>query len=350
MFSSRSDGTNRSERNVAVPVEEVKADKPAEVDETAQEIHKAPRAVEIETTDIHLNMDSPEKSLIYPGPRVVTGGDLAMARSLIEKIRSITRKDFMVDHDGRFWRGRDDSQAVDGRWCRMRLISGSPPELHALPSPMHENMVQTLMHPGLSRGGLIYVCGGTGCGKTTTASAIVVSRLKALGGLAYTVEEPPEMPLNGWHGKGYCTQTWVAGDDSVDWQESMRGVLRSQPAKTPVMLYIGEVRDQETGIAMLRAANNGFLVIATGFGSDIVSGIDAFVGLVGKDSKTAISSALRAVVYQRIDHRFYSQIMVSSTQNSAVGNLIRNGQLAQLQSEIEYQQSLMLSGGNLWEM
>ena len=303
----------------------------------------------IPTTDIHLKMDRPEKSLIYPGPRPVVGEDLVMAKSLIEKIRSISRKDFMVDHDGRFWRGRIDDQAVDGRWCRMRLISGSPPDLQSLPSPMHSNMVQTLMHPSLTRGGLIYVCGGTGCGKTTTASAIVVSRLKALGGLAYTVEEPPEMPLNGWHGNGYCTQTWVAGDDSGDWQESMRGVLRSQPAKTPVMLYIGEVRDKDTGIAMLRAANNGFLVIATGFGSDIVSGLDSFVGLVGAESRSAVGSSLRAVIYQRIDQRFFAQMMVSTSPTSSVGNLIRNGHLTQLQSEVEYQQTLMLNGGDLWK-
>ena len=40
-------------------------------------------------------------------------------------------------------------------------------------------------------------------------------RLGSCGGAAFTVEDPPELPLNGFHGQGYCTQTWVAGDGTA---------------------------------------------------------------------------------------------------------------------------------------
>lgn len=305
----------------------------------------APRS---ELSDVHLKMGDPAGSLVYPGPRRPIGPELALATRLMEVVEKVTRKDFMIDHEGTFWRGRKDGQAVDGYWVRLRRIQSEPPELTSLPTPMARGMVDALLHPSLAKGGLIYVCGSTGAGKTTTASGIVVSRLKKLGGVATTVEEPPEMPLNGWHGSGYCTQTWVEGDDSADWQESMRGVLRSQPAKTPAMLYIGEVRDKATGLAMLRAANNGFLVVATGFGADIKSGLESFCNLVGLESCSSVSACLRAVVYQKLDPRFFAQMVVSPSFTSALAIQIRNGNFTQLDTEIQSQHVHMMHGGDVW--
>ncbi len=176
-----------------------------------------------------------------------------------------------------------------------------------------------------------------------------MSRLKEFGGVAYTVEDPPELPLNGFHGKGYCTQTWVAGDDAADWMESMRGALRSQPAGTNLMMYIGEVRDVETARAMLRAASNGFLVVSTGFGGDIVSGVDTFFQLIGPTFAMSLAGVLRMVIYQKIaDGRFTAQALVSESPSSPVAAIIRSGKLAQLQNEVQYQQNRMIAGQQLW--
>jgi hypothetical protein len=305
-------------------------------------------AAPFEITDIHLKLEDPAGSLIYPGPRRALGTELALATSLCVTVAEVKRKDFLIDHEGVFWRGRRDSQAVDGQWVRLRRMQGAPPQLSALPSPMPSGIVKALMSPQLSRGGLIYVCGGTGAGKTTTASGIVVSRLMQFGGLAYTVEEPPELPLNGWHGNGYCTQTWVAGDESADWTESMRGVLRSQPAKTPVMLYIGEVRDAETGKALVRAANNGFLVVATGFGSDIRSGLESFCTLVGADQLSSVAGCLKAVVYQQLEPRFFAQLVVSTSHASPLALQVKRGAFAEIENEIAQQHVHLVNGGDLW--
>ena len=70
-------------------------------------------------------------------------------------------------------------------------------------------------------------------GKTTTASATVRSRFEAFAGMAYTLEDLPEHPLNAWKrgqggGLGYCAQTLVGPDmDSVNgWSASMAGARR----------------------------------------------------------------------------------------------------------------------------
>ena len=157
------------------------------------------------------------------------------------------------------------------------------------------------------------------------------------------------MPLNGFHGSGYCTQTWVAGDDAADWMESMRGALRSQPAGTNLIMYVGEVRDVETARAMLRAASNGFLVVSTGFGSDIVSGIDTFFQLVGRDYALTLAGVLRIVLYQKLaEGRFSVQALVSEDSSSPVAAIIRGGNLAQLQNEVVYQANRLQQGQPLW--
>ena len=175
----------------------------------------------------------------------------------------------------------------------------------------------------------------------------MVSRLSQYGGVAYSVEDPPELPLNGWHGNGYCTQTWVAGAAAADWMESMRGVLRSQPAGTNPMLYVGEVRDAETAHAMLRAASNGFLVISTGFGDNLINGVDTFFQLIGREYAPSLAAVLRVIVHQKIEGtRFSVQALTSDSPSSQVGSIIRSGSLAQLATEIIYQRNQLMAGAS----
>lgn len=300
-------------------------------------------------TDIHILVSDLNKSLTFPGPHLVNEAAQPIAASILDKANSITRDDFMVDIDGTFWRGRRDRHAVDGTWLRMRRMADKAPELEALPSPIPKQIRDVLLSPNLTRGGLIHVVGGPGCGKTTSGCAILVSRLVKFGGAAYTVEEPPELPLNGFHGTGYCTQSWVAGEGAADWIESMRGALRSQPAGTNLILFVGEVRDAETAQAMLRAASNGFLVISTGFGSDIVTGIDTFFQLLGEQFQLSLAGVLRVVLFQNLAQgRFTTDVLVSESAGSPVAALIRKGSLAQLQDEVQYQRNQMQRGQNFW--
>lgn len=310
----------------------------------------------MQLTDIHIKEDNPNESIVYVenggGPRPLPHDLAEFAKGFHDKIRAVVeRDDFMIVFDDIKWRGHYDRRAVDGPWYRLRRMAETAADLNNLPSPLPKSIKDALLSPSLSRGGLIYVCGGTGCGKTTTASAIIVSRLKQFGGVAYTVEDPPEMPLNGWHGGGYCTQSWVAGDNASDWTESLRGVLRSQPTGTRVMLYVGEVRDAETAKAMLRAASNGFLVVSTGFGDNIPNGIDTFFQMMGRDPGTAasLSAVLRVIVQQKIENsgRFTAEVLVSESASCSVANIIRTGQLAQLQNEIMYQRNQPLPNGPL---
>ena len=304
-----------------------------------------------DVTDIHLKADAILESLVFPGPHRIDEMFVGEAEQLLARCNSFSKPDFMVSMNGCFWRGRKDAQAVDGVWFRLRKMPANPPSLTDLPSPMPPTIRRMLMSKNLRGGGLVYICGSPGSGKTTTGSATVVSRLIESGGVSYTIEDPPEMPLNGWHGEGYCSQTWVAGDKSADWAESFRGVLRSQPVGTPIILYVGEVRDQESAIALLRAASNGFLVIATGFGSDIISGLDALIRLAGEDSLNGFAGMLRLVVHQSlVDGALFATALASSGATSTVAARIRNGQLTHLANDIQFQSNQMRIGNNPLEL
>lgn len=309
-------------------------------------------AVSQALTDIHIKVSDPAQSLVFPGPhRPETDAEKALISTIIERATSVNKNDFMVTVNGLFFRGRRDGQVVDGEWLRMRRMASVPPTLDSLPSPIPAGVKSMLLSPALAAGGLVYVIGAPGSGKTTTCSATLVSRLASFGGYAYTVEDPPEMPLNGWHKHGYCAQTWVGGDNSAEWQEALRGVLRSQPAGTPCILYLGEVRDSSSAAAMLRAASSGFLVVATGFGTDIPSAIDTLTRLAAGDGDPkavldSLAAILRMVLHQRItpDGKVVVRMLASALGRTPVANKIRNGQLPHLEGDVQFQANQLMMG------
>ncbi|TCT10726.1 twitching motility protein PilT [Tepidamorphus gemmatus] len=294
-------------------------------------------------SDLHLKADDLARSLAFPGPIRLAEAHLGLAAELLELCQSIGRDDFTVEHLGVTWRGRRDRLVVDGIWYRLRRLPDAPPRLDALPSPLPRHVQAMLMSERLQPGGLVYVTGAAGAGKTTTASAMVVSRLARFGGIAYTIEDPPEMPLNGWHGDGYCSQTTVAGDSSADWMESFRGALRSQPAATHQMLFVGEIRNRESAQLMLRAASNGFLVVATGFGTDIVSALDSLAKLAGAEHQAMLGNMVRLVIHQRLrDGRLEARALASPSASGPVAARIRGGQFVHLVGDIQQQEALMI--------
>lgn len=307
-------------------------------------------------TDIHINTTSPDESLVFPGPRRPNDLERDVIAAVQQRVGTLTKDDFMVSlMNGCFFRGRRDRQVVDGEWLRLRRMSAEPPRLDALPSPLPQAMKGMLLSPALLGGGLVYVIGAPGSGKTTTCSAALTSRLEAFGGYAYTVEDPPEMPLNGWHGDGYCSQTWVAGDSRADWQEAFRGVLRSQPSGTPCILYVGEVRDSESATALIRAASSGFLVLATGFGNDIPTAIDTLVRLAAGEGDTkavldSVANVLRLVLHQRInDGQLAIRAMVSANGRTPIANKIRGGMLSHLEGDLQFQANQLMTGLDLFQ-
>ena len=101
--------------------------------------------------------------------------------------------------------------------------------------------------------GLILVCGPTGSGKSTTvASMLVEMEKKSSGSLKIlSLEDPPEYVIPG--------VTQVKVDEHNGFTEALAHIFRQDPD----VIMIGEIRDEESAAAALRAALTGHLVFAT---------------------------------------------------------------------------------------
>jgi type II secretory ATPase GspE/PulE/Tfp pilus assembly ATPase PilB-like protein len=135
--------------------------------------------------------------------------------------------------------------------------------------------------------GLILVTGPTGAGKTTT----LYSCLQYLNNgerKINTLEDPIEYALEG------IRQSQVRPKIGVDFPELLRNVLR----QAPDVIMIGEVRDEETAVAAVRAANSGHLVLATLHAPVAASAVQSM--LVLGSQPFFLSACLLGVIAQRL--------------------------------------------------
>lgn len=210
---------------------------------------------------------------------------------------------------------------------------------------VQQMMVKTLR-------GLFIISGTFGNGKTTTASSYVQARLSHYGGIAVTIEDPPEMPLHGPHGDGVCYQTWA---ERGGFAFSCRQAARWAPS----IIFLGEIRDPETAIEALRASINGKLVICTAHADNPAMAIERVFALANgygdggtsDDVLSMLATGLAGVLHQSLEKSgTRMQLMVDSlfmTEEDGPGakNNIRQRQFGQLKSVVQLQKNRMLVTG-----
>ena len=153
--------------------------------------------------------------------------------------------------------------------------------------------------------GLILLAGPTGMGKTTTASALVKEFLETHGGFLYTIEDPPEMPLDGlYHAKngglGLCKQCPV---ENERWEDGLKSALRSRPR----YILVGEIRTPEVASQALRAATSGHLVLSTIHANSVEDALNSMIKYAtgaGLDEKLVcdlLARGILGVVHQQLE-------------------------------------------------
>jgi twitching motility protein PilT len=212
--------------------------------------------------------------------------------------------------------------------------------------------VEMMMRPRLS--GLFVISGTFGQGKTTTASSLVVSRIARFGGVAITVEEPPEMPMDGRHGEGVCYQTWV---ERGGFAHACRQVARWAPS----IIFLGEIRDAETALEALRASINGKLVVCTTHADNCAMAIERIFALANAEGASAedvlgmLATGLSGVVHQRLEgiaasgRRQLTLEPLFMTTDDALGvrNIIRQRKFEQLKNVVQLQRNKMIVGNRV---
>lgn len=147
----------------------------------------------------------------------------------------------------------------------------------------YEQVLAMLGRPG----GLILITGPTGSGKTATLYACL-RRLSGGEKKINTIEDPVEYILPG------VRQSSVNPSQDITFAELLRSVLR----QSPDVIMIGEVRDKETALTAVHAANSGQLVLATVHASHAAAAIQSMrsLGVVSQ----FLATSLRGVIAQRL--------------------------------------------------
>jgi type II secretory ATPase GspE/PulE/Tfp pilus assembly ATPase PilB-like protein len=135
--------------------------------------------------------------------------------------------------------------------------------------------------------GLFIVCGPTGAGKSTTLCACLF-QLNRTQKNVITVENPVEYHIDG------VTQIEVNPKAGKTFANELRSILRQDPD----VIYIGEVRDQETAEIACQAAQTGHMVFTTIHANDTITAIGRLLELDVKPF--VIASSLTAILGQRL--------------------------------------------------
>ena len=152
---------------------------------------------------------------------------------------------------------------------------------------MFEKQAQKYQQMIASPGGLVLITGPTGSGKTATLYATLM-KLNDGEKKINTIEDPIEYAVEG------LRQSQVNANIEMGFAELLRAVLRQNPD----VIMVGEIRDKETALTAVRAANSGILVLATLHAPSTASSVQAMraYGI----NNHFLANSLRGVVAQRL--------------------------------------------------
>ena len=296
-------------------------------------------------TDLYVALETVgAEGICYPGPLPIESNQ--SIESYAKKLRSLvsdkSKVDGIISLDDDFFRYKIIN-TIKGRFAAFRRMSNYIPNLKEL--CVHDAVESILSHKYLQSGGLVILSGETGQGKTTLAAAALKTRMEMYGTFCLTVEDPPELPLQGVHGKGFCIQS----DADGNYAEALKGALRSYPAQSSSILFVGEVRDAESAAEALRASANGHLVFITMHGINTIWTLKR-LALMASSSQTIsetealslLSGAFRACIHSKIKQLPTGKatevsIVTSKGSSSPAANRIRDGRMETLATIIEQQ-------------
>lgn len=284
-------------------------------------------------TDWRINLVEPRQSVVFPGPRPVTGELLAHAQLLAEHARARREQTsdapaFLLEFDGfryRVQRIRPDLYAA-------RTLRNVPLKLTEL--GFKKDLENMLLAEDMQRtGGLVIVFGSTGAGKTTTVAGTIVSRLEKLGGYCLCVEDPPENILEGFHGEGYIEQMDAS---EIGYEATLVDALRCFPSGRPSMMMLGEIRSKAEAYEAAQVALDGHLVFTTMHAKDIISGLSRLVSLVTASGEQGVRSMLAEGLLLAVHLRMSNNVpqMTVLKFNQMASAIVKNGELHRLQDEI----------------
>lgn len=184
--------------------------------------------------------------------------------------------------------------------------------------------------------GLVLFTGITGAGKSTTIASLIERINDNRASRVITLEDPIEYVFTQKH--SVISQREV-GRDVNSFSDGLRSMMREDPD----VIFVGEMRDAETVSMTLTAAETGHLVFSTLHTRDVTGSItrilDYFPSGRQDEVRSQLSLGLKYVISQKLIPRKNGKGRVVAMEilnnNYATANLIRNGKIEQMYSQIQ---------------
>jgi twitching motility protein PilT len=148
--------------------------------------------------------------------------------------------------------------------------------------------------------GLVLVSGPTGSGKTTTIAGIIQAINVSRPAKVVTIEDPVEFLFRT--NQAEIIQREV-GRDVPSYAEGLRQALRQNPD----VIVVGEIRDADSVLAALQAAETGHLVIGSLHASNVVETVRRLILLaperMAAEVRYVFGRTMRLVINQRLLRR-----------------------------------------------
>ena len=184
--------------------------------------------------------------------------------------------------------------------------------------------------------GLVLFTGITGAGKSTSIASMIDRINQSRACRILTLEDPIEYIFE--QRNSMISQREV-GRDVDTFADGLRGMMRQDPD----VIFVGEMRDQETVSLTLTAAETGHLVFSTLHTRDVIGSItrilDYFPTGRHEEVQNQLSLGLAYVLSQKLvprkDGNGRIVAMEVLNNNYAVANLIRSGKVEQIYSQMQ---------------
>ncbi|HSE29243.1 MAG TPA: GspE/PulE family protein [Candidatus Saccharimonadales bacterium] len=187
---------------------------------------------------------------------------------------------------------------TSGEKVVLRLLSSHNRQFGLADLGMSESNLKKIQNGFLRPYGMVLSTGPTGSGKTTTMYAIL-KILNTRDKNIATIEDPVEYEIAG------LNQIQVNAKTGLTFANGLRSILRQDPD----VMFVGEIRDEDTASIAINSAMTGHLVLSTLHTNDAVTALPRLIDM--KVEPFLVASTVNVIVGQRLVRKICNTCKVS---------------------------------------
>ncbi len=193
---------------------------------------------------------------------------------------------------------------VDGEKAVLRLLSSRSRQFSLIDLGLSQKDLTKIQNNYKRPFGMVLATGPTGSGKTTTIYSILKllnSREKNIA----TIEDPVEYEIGG------INQIQVNVKSNLTFASGLKTILRQDPD----IIFVGEIRDEETASIAINSALTGHLVLSTIHTNNAATTLPRLVDM--KIEPFLVSSTVNLIIAQRLVRKICEKCRVSKKLSQA---------------------------------